>query len=127
MKNIKIVDANIVLRYLIPDNVVSSNLAVEILEKNKIVLLETVVMEVIFVLQKVYKITRRDIAEELLDFCKSEGVQVENEKIVLYAIKQYGIKNLDFVDLLLYSYHVHAGYEVITFDKDLNKLIDNLR
>lgn len=37
----------------------------------------------------------------------------------------YGSRKLDFVDTLLYAYHKVKNYEVYTFDKKLNKLLND--
>lgn len=40
------------------------------------------------------------------------------------GIETYAEQNLDFPDCILYAYHKVKGYEVKTFDKKLNKLLE---
>ena len=51
----KIVDANIVLRYLLNDSDDLSGQAAEILENNMIFLPNEVIAEIVYVLEKVYQ------------------------------------------------------------------------
>lgn len=58
MKNMEITDANIILRYLLKDNADFFLKARNIIEKNKIFIPVEVCAEVVYVLEKVYKIPR---------------------------------------------------------------------
>jgi len=51
-----IVDANIVLRYLLNDTENLSEKAADILENNNVFLLNEVIAEIVYVLEKVYKV-----------------------------------------------------------------------
>jgi len=54
----KIVDANIILRYLLEDHAEYFEKAISIVGKNRILLINEVVAEVVYVLEKVYQIDR---------------------------------------------------------------------
>lgn len=58
-----IVDANIVLRYLLDDHAELSPKAAEILEQQLMTLPVEVGCEVVYVLQKVYTVERKDIQQ----------------------------------------------------------------
>ena len=60
-----IVDANIVLRYLLIDNVEMAEKAAEIIENNNVFLPFEVVAEVVYVLEKVYQIERTEICRSI--------------------------------------------------------------
>ena len=119
-----LIDANVILRYLIPDNTDQSRLAIEILENQTVFVSEAILLEVVYVLSSVYKQSREDIGDLLTVLFSSKSVQLSNKRAVLYAIDEYVLRSLAFADLLLYAYHVKDGYEIITFDKKLNKLIE---
>jgi predicted nucleic-acid-binding protein len=57
----KIVDTNIVVRYVLNDHPDLSSRAAEILEHQQVLLPAEVICEVVYVLQKVYHVTREDI------------------------------------------------------------------
>ncbi len=77
--------------------------------------------EVIYVLRGVYHIGRDEIGQCLFEFL-SEVTTPESEVLKL-GIETYVEQHLDFPDCILYAYHKVKGYEVKTFDKNLNKLL----
>ena len=51
----------------------------------------------------------------------------DNEKDVLkLGLETYAENNLDFVDCILYAYKSLKNYDVLTFDKKLKRLLDNV-
>lgn len=70
----------------------------------------------------VYHIGRAEIRQCLLRFL-SEVMTPEPEVLKL-GIETYAEQNLDFPDCILYAYHKVKGYEVKTFDRKLNKLLN---
>jgi len=125
LKNMKIIDANIILRYLLDDHQEYFKKAKIIIENNNVLLLNEVIAEVVYVLEKVYKISRSDIKNGLFAFFSNESVFLEKEEIVHKALALFSIKRLDFVDCLLYAYSLETEYVVFTFDKKLKKTIEN--
>ena len=84
--------------------------------------MHSVIAEVVYVL-KLYKVNKK-IAEVLTELVKIKGVKVQDREIILNAFKIFENKNLDFVDCLLCAYS--RKYQVISFDKEVNKCINNL-
>lgn len=81
-----------------------------------------VLAEVIFVLNgKIYNKSRFEIKECLLVFLNE--IDYQNINLLKVALETFADNNLDFVDCLLFAYYKVYGYEVCTFDKKLNKLI----
>ena len=78
-------------------------------------------------LDKVYRIDRKEISENLFKVFFLDGVVVENEEIIFFAVAEYRDSNLDFVDELLYAYGKIRGMSVKTFDNRLNKKIELLK
>ncbi|MGG2951917.1 MULTISPECIES: PIN domain-containing protein [Geobacillus] len=120
----KIIDANIILRYLLNDHDDLSAKAATIIENNKVLLLKEVVVEVVYVLEKVYNVTNAEISDTLLELFKYDNIDVDDIEILEEALILFGRRRLDFVDALLYAYHKVKGYEVYTFDKKLNKVLE---
>ena len=70
-----VVDANVILRYILDDHAELSPKAAEILEQQQTVTLTLeVACEVVFVLQKVYAVDRKEI--QLQPACNSRVLQV---------------------------------------------------
>jgi len=50
---------------------------------------------------------------------------VEEREILVLGIETYAEQNLDFVDCILYAYKCVKKYDILTFDRKLNKLLAN--
>ena len=121
-----LVDANIVLRYLLDDHAELSPQATAILEQHAATLPIEVACEVVYVLQKVYGVEREEIQQQLCQLLEEEWVSMEKTEVFLTALKYYSTNKLDFVDTLLWAYHTVEGSEIFTFDKKLNKRIQRI-
>lgn len=123
-KNMGLVDANIVLRYLLDDHAELSSKATDILERQSVTLPVEVGCEVVYVLQKVYAVERKEIQQRLGALLNEGLVSMEKPAVFLKALECYGDSALDFVDTLLWAYQIIEGQEVFTFD---NKLLKQLQ
>ena len=52
-------------------------------------------------------------------------VEVEEREVLVLGIETYAEQNLDFVDCILYAYKCVKKYDILTFDRKLNKLLAN--
>lgn len=118
-----IVDANIILRYLIADVAEATEKAQAIIDRQPFFIPTEVLAEVVYVLERVYQVDRAQISNILLEFIGNSHVSLANLPAVQTALLHYKSKKLDFVDLLLYAYHKVDAATVITFDQKLNKLL----
>jgi predicted nucleic-acid-binding protein len=85
-KNMQFADANIVLRYVLNDHPELSKRAAEILEHQDIVLLSEVICEVVYVLQKVYRVAREQIQIKLSEMISEGLITVEKPDVLKYAL-----------------------------------------
>lgn len=120
----KVVDANIILRYLLNDHEELSDTATTIIENNEVLIPNEIIAEVVYVLEKVYKVKNDDICNTLLELLKYENIVVSDKELIEEALLLYSRKRLDFVDTLLYAYGKVKGYTVYTFDKKLALLLE---
>jgi predicted nucleic-acid-binding protein len=120
-----VVDANIILRYLLDDHVELSPKAAEILEQQTVLLPMEVACEVVYVLQKVYAVDRQEIQEQLSNLLNENLVEMDKPAVLLKALECYGKTTFDFVDTLLWAYHTVEQHEIFTFDNKLHKYIQN--
>ena len=121
-----LIDANAILRYMLNDNTDMAMSVHDLTLRNKITVRYEVMAEVIYVLEKVYAMPRKEIRDGITVFLSMPCVEVETKDVLLLALDTYAGKKLDFVDCLLYGFRVVCGYRAFTFDKELNKLIKNL-
>ena len=115
-----ILDANVILRYLLRDVPEMAEAAREAIVKGASTTAE-VLAEVVYVLAGVYKADRETIATTLEAFLQE--IEVPHKAALKYAFKLYGRKKLDFVDCVLAGYHHIEGAEVMTFDVKLRRIL----
>jgi len=116
-------DTNMILRYLLNDNESMRETAKKYLCAGNVWITLEVAAELVYVLNGVYKLERKAIAEKIIQFL---NVADCGESAVLQlALNTYALHNLDFVDCILYSYNEVKGIEIATFDKKLLRLLDN--
>jgi len=118
------IDTNYIIRYLVNDNIQMADIAEKILTSKEVFISNEILAEVVYVLLGVYKIEKKDIANQLLNLLNFPNIFVSNYDVIIKALKIYKTKNLDFVDCLLCAYSNND--EIITFDKKLNKCIKNI-
>ncbi len=116
----KFVDTNVILRYLLHD-VESQKKEVDEIMASGVATIPEVLPEIVYVLRKSYKVDRQKTAEALLRIL--DEVEVEHKAVMIQAAKFYGATNLDFVDCLFAAYRKVENLEIVTLDKDLNKLL----
>lgn len=117
-------DANVILRYLLNDHEEMASKAEKIIRSHTAWVTIEVVAEVIYVLKQVYAIGKDEIKESVLGFLSE--VQVEKREVLVLGIETYAEQNLDFVDCILYAYKCIKKYDILTFDKKLKKLLGNV-
>ncbi len=123
----RIVDANVILRYLLQDNEKYSPQAIEIIDNSEVYTTTEVIAEVIYVLIKVYELPRNSVAQKLLLLFEKEIVLHKNNDIIIRALQIFLDTKLDFVDCVLLSYHIIDQDEIISFDKKVNQYIKRLQ
>jgi len=118
-----IIDANIVLRYVLDDHPVLSPKAATIIEQQSVTLPIEAACEVVYVLQKVYKVDRPQIQLHLSNLVNQHLILIEKTDVFLKALECYSTTMLDFVDTVLWAYHAVEHHDVLTFDDKLRKHI----
>ena len=124
--HVKIVDANVVLRYLLADVPALFTRSEQILEHDAVYLPFEVLAEVVHVLDKVYSVSRREISASLAELLKYPTVTTYNAEVAIRGLKIYCDSSLDIVDSILCGYRSVQGAEIVGFDKQLNKRLRTL-
>lgn len=122
----QIADANIVLRYLLKDDKNQFAQSRLILEKNDIFIPFEITAEIVYVLEKVYNISREEISVTLSKLFNYNTLSFINKKIVLKALEFYSNYNLDYADSLLCAYKAIEHHEIFTFDKKLLSILKSI-
>ena len=118
-----LVDANVVLRYMLRDDENQFPAAERTIREGAFLLPE-VLAEIVYVLLGVYSVPREDIASRLQILVKE--VQSEHPDILTTALSTFGTTKLDFIDCLLAAYNNHLGDKVVSFDRKLNRSLQQI-
>jgi len=120
----KLLDTNMILRFLLNDNAEMNAKVTEIIESESVKVTNEVIAEVVYVLRSVYKMERNVIANAVMTFLNISSVHSDNYTVLETGLSKYSEVSLDFVDCLLYAYHTVQGFDICTFDKKLLKQIN---
>lgn len=122
-------DANIILRYLTKDNAILSPKSKTIIDNIAIykgfAYINTLVLhEVIYILENVYNINRKDISESIFNLISISNINIIdiNKQSLKSALKDYVKIKIDFPDCVYKQICKENKYKLLSFDKDFEKL-----
>jgi len=127
-KNTAVLDTNIIIRFLTKDNEELFKKSKETLSSIeagsvKAKLIESVFAEIVFVLDKVYKVEREKIAALLETIISMNGLDQTNTLLYRQALAYYAGSKIDIVDSLLLAYQKNHDYDIFSFDRDVTRKI----
>lgn len=118
-----LVDTNVLLRLLIRDDEVKKKACERLLEKARrkelyLYVLPVVVMEIVWVLEKYYKLDRKTVRELAEAVINTPELNVMIEDVFRKALKLYEEKNVKFADAVIGYWGVDQGFSgVYTYDE----------
>ena len=123
----KLIDANVVLRYLLRDDDALFKKASALLDRVKlgeeaVVIPESVLTECVYVLMKVYKVDKLIISEKLKGLFAYKGIANPDKKDLIDSIVLFGQTQLSIVDCIACSKSINHGMSLCTFDDDLRNI-----
>ena len=129
MSKRRLVDTNVIVRYLVQDQEKHAKTAGRLFEacdrgELVIVLLPAVLAECVFVLESFYEHRREDIASALGTLISSPGVEIDQAAIHLDALDRYRKTHVHFVDCLIAAAASAEKIAVAKFDQDFRKFAD---
>jgi predicted nucleic-acid-binding protein len=122
MRNMEITDANIILRYLLKDDEDFFSKSRVIIENKKLFLPFEVCAEVVYVLEKVYKVPRKNIQEALTILINYPNITTVDNSLLTESLEVFETENIDFIDAVLVAYNHILKAKIYSFDKKLMKL-----
>jgi predicted nucleic-acid-binding protein len=122
-----LIDANVVLRYLLQDDDALFKKASTLVERIRVgeaaaIIPESVLAECVYVLLKVYKIDRQIISEKLRGLFAYKGIVNPDKKDLVDSIILFGQTQLSIVDCIACSKSINNGLSLFTFDDDLRNI-----
>jgi predicted nucleic acid-binding protein len=124
----RIVDTNLIVRYLVQDHEKHAKAAGKLFDACDrgdlvVVVLPVVLAECVFVLESFYEHPRRDIASALGRLISSPGVEID-AAVHLDALDRYRKTTVHFVDCLIAATAATENMPVASFDQDFRKFTD---
>ena len=121
-----LVDANIVLRFFTNDHPKMAAQCEKVFlaaETGQLALVftESVISDVVWTLQKFYKVERSKISALLLTLLEPKTIKIKEKTVILAALSLYGSVNADWTDCLLGAFSTNTHYPVLSYDKDFRK------
>lgn len=120
-------DTNLYLRFLLQDNKSQAEKVKSYLQEAKkgaikIIFINAVIIEMAIVLERLYKLSREEIAENLSSLVKTPYLDVVNGNVWLITFQIFTKTKIDLLDIFLFEMAKEYGGLVLSFDKDLEKL-----
>lgn len=120
----KLVDTNIVIRWLLGDHKELSSKAESLIEQSKpstLLVTDIVVAEITYILRSTGR-DRNQTSEALLLIGRTRAFKFENEELVMTIISLLVVTKLDFADCYLLARARREKIGLSTFDKALEKM-----
>jgi predicted nucleic-acid-binding protein len=127
VKTARIIDTNVILRYILADHEEHYHLARDFMLKVKngtstAFVPESVVVECVYVLLKVYRVPRVEISAQLGALLAYRGVMMDDKPVMLTALQVFAEQNVGMVDAWVFALSEARNWPLMSFDRALNKL-----
>ena len=121
------IDTNILIRYLVRDNVDQAEAALRLLDtltpEHPGYICREAAIEMVWVLDRTYRLPRDHIASIVQELARSEEIIVEDHEDVIIAADGYRRGLADFADLMILAAARRSGASpVFTFDRRFSRL-----
>ena len=120
------VDTNILVRYLVEDDAVQTEMAADFLERRsspaRPAVVNRVVAEVVWVLERVFRYPRHLIADNLSELLRTASIRVEDADDIAEALRLYR-DSVGFTDALIGVSNARQGCSATaTLDRKARRL-----
>ena len=118
------IDTNIIVRHLVDDDAAQfeavNRLFASLTPQNPGFVCREVIAELVWVLERFYKLPRSTIGAAILELTSSTDLIVENDEAMTHAAYRYMQGGVDFADLMILSAARRSGnVPLYTFDRKL--------
>ncbi len=121
---VSLIDTNIIIRFLVKEDNDLYRRSINIIEQIdqgtlQVEILSEVIMEILFIMTKYYKVPLSHVAEDIKVLLLMDGVVNQDKYILFDALNMMLEKKIDYVDALICTKTKLQGYDWISFDADL--------
>ena len=124
----KFLDTNIFLRYFTKDDEEKAYKVLDLLKKiekgeEKVITSPLVIFELIFTLQKYYKLPKEEIKNLVLPLINLRGLKLPYKAVFEKTLEVFPNTNVSFADLFNYFFMLeHEVKEIYSYDEDFDEL-----
>ena len=128
MKKLRVLDANIVLRFLTNDLLEKADRCAKLLilieaGSEEVWLPDLVLADIVWTLEKFYNQSKKRIQELLIPILELHGLRYTNKKVAKDALRLYVEKNLDWTDAFVAAQMLaQKKIEIYSYDRDFDKI-----
>jgi len=125
---VRIIDANIILRYLTNDVQDQAERAGELLAKveagsEEVLLPDIILADIIWVLEGYYKQSREQIREWITTILSMQGLRFSDKSVALDALDIYVDLGIDWSDAFITGQMINHGImEIYSFDRHFDRI-----
>jgi len=128
VKKLRVLDANIVLRFLTNDLLEKADRCAKLLilieaGSEEVWLPDLVLADIVWTLEKFYNQSKKRIQELLIPILELHGLRYTNKKVAKDALRLYVEKNLDWTDAFVAAQMLaQKKIEIYSYDRDFDKI-----
>ena len=133
MKNPRVIDANIILRFLtndLPDKAAACEALLQRVEagQEEVFLPDLAIADIVWTLEKFYRVEKNKIRDIITPILAVEGLICSSKGQVLSALAIYTQMNIDWTDAFIAAQMKESGQcEIYSYDRDFDKLSEVTR
>lgn len=128
MKGPRVIDANILLRFLTNDIPEQAERCAQLLKRaeenrEQVLLPDLVLADVVWTLEKFYRQPKARIRDLMTAIVNLRGLRLSSKKVARQALRLYAQENLDWTDAFVAAQTLSRGQpEIYSFDRDFDKV-----
>ena len=128
MKKLRVLDANIILRFLTNDLLEQADRCAKLLilieaGSEEVWLPDLVLADIVWTLEKFYNQSKKRIQELLIPILELHGLRYTNKKVAKDALRLYVEKNFDWTDAFVAAQMLaQKKIEIYSYDRDFDKI-----
>jgi len=130
MNNLIYADTNIFLRYLTSEPAELAEKVSGFFKKMesgiyKLYVCDMVISELVYVLEKVFELSKKEINEKIKALILKKNIIMENKQVIYKALDVYMDHNINFVDAYIYCHSSRKRVnKVFSFDEHFRRFDD---
>lgn len=123
-----LLDTNLIIRFLVNDDPSKVSQVEKLLRnnKNKNILLDTVIAEIVWVLTSYYELDKEDIIEKMQALIHVDTIEC-NTLLISRALLLWEIHTISYIDAYLVAVSQLGNMTLYTYDQKLKKIEKNIK